>query len=510
MARSWWPAAGVFAAALALLSFGVGRAGIASGWVDPVARIAAQDEALYSHTALAMARQGDWLTPRFLGRLALYKPPALYWFSGLSVKLFGPSRVALRLPSLVAGALIAMLLFLWTRRLAAALLFVLNPLAHTLARLNLTDMLLTFWIVGAVAALVRGHSAVLAGVLAGLAVLTKGVAGLLPLLILAAWWILTPRGRRPPFRQLALTAAIAAAVILPWHLYQLAAHPRWFWAEYIQDEILFWGAGTPPQTSAENQAWFYLRRLALMDPLLCLAALAGAIAAWRRREADARLLAVWIGTIAVAMLVFRYRNVSYLLPAIPALAILAGAYLPVWRGRAGLVALAVLAALVPVKAWYGDRAWGLPFYRGTVPSGKVLASYCEMGRASELIVVSPDDEFLSAVLPLPRVRYVFLMPEGYRDPRALDLHHLGIVVTVDEFLRLPELAPVFSARLREWNQESDAPIATAIIARSEEEIRRLIERSPQLDFLTAPPARSLLLSPTAAPSSPHPRPACGL
>jgi hypothetical protein len=67
----------------------------------------------------------------------------------------------------------------------------------------------------------------------------------------------------------------AAAVILPWHIYQLATHPRWFWAEYIQGEIFFWGAGAPPQTSTENHAWFYLRRMALTDPWLCLAAMAG-------------------------------------------------------------------------------------------------------------------------------------------------------------------------------------------------------------------------------------------
>ena len=130
-----------------------------------------------------------------------------------------------------------------------------------------------------------------------------------------------------------------------------------------------------------------------------------------------------------------------------------------------------------------------------------------MGRPNELIVVSPDDEFLSAVLPLRRLRYVFVMPEGVHDRRALDLHRLGIVVTVDEVLRLPELAPVFSARLREWNQDSDAPLATAIIARGDDDIRRLIEHSPERDFLVpkaflssthkvvaARPARLLLLA----------------
>ncbi|MBI4876550.1 MAG: hypothetical protein HY822_18085, partial [Acidobacteria bacterium] len=61
-----WLAGLVFVVALALFGLRVEQAGIAYGWVDPVGRIAAQDEALYSHTALRMARHGEWLTPRFL------------------------------------------------------------------------------------------------------------------------------------------------------------------------------------------------------------------------------------------------------------------------------------------------------------------------------------------------------------------------------------------------------------------------------------------------------------
>jgi len=130
-----------------------------------------------------------------------------------------------------------------------------------------------------------------------------------------------------------------------------------------------------------------------------------------------------------------------------------------------------------------------------VPSGKALAWYCQLSRASELILVSPGDEFLSAVLPLNRVRYLFLTGEGRPDRRALDLGHLGVVVTVDEFPRLPELGPVFSARLREWNQEADTPIAAAIVARSERDF--LVPdsmTSSAHEIVAAPPGRLFLLS----------------
>jgi len=65
----------VFLAALVILGYGFEKPSIANAIPDPISRYRAQDEALYSHIALHMARSGDWLTPHFLGRLLLYKPP---------------------------------------------------------------------------------------------------------------------------------------------------------------------------------------------------------------------------------------------------------------------------------------------------------------------------------------------------------------------------------------------------------------------------------------------------
>src|SRR6516165_6672204 len=87
--------------------------GLAGAWVDPVGHITAQDESLYSNAAIGMVTKGDWLTPHFMGRFALYKPPLMYWGAALSAKLFGISRLALRLPSVLFAALGAGLVFLW-------------------------------------------------------------------------------------------------------------------------------------------------------------------------------------------------------------------------------------------------------------------------------------------------------------------------------------------------------------------------------------------------------------
>src|ERR1035441_3389508 len=80
--------------------------------------------------------------------------------------------------------------------------------------------------------------------------------------VLGLYGVPARRQERPAFWRVCLAAALALAFAAPWFLYQFAVHPRWFWTEHSAVEILGFGAGAPPQTSHENQALFYLMRLA--------------------------------------------------------------------------------------------------------------------------------------------------------------------------------------------------------------------------------------------------------
>src|ERR1017187_2948271 len=104
--------------ALACLLVRAARVGLAGDYIDPISKISTQDEALYAHSAIAMAREGDWLTPRFMGRLALYKPPMLIWTAALSARTLGIFPWSLRLPVALLAALSLGLLFLWTAELS--------------------------------------------------------------------------------------------------------------------------------------------------------------------------------------------------------------------------------------------------------------------------------------------------------------------------------------------------------------------------------------------------------
>ncbi|MDQ6708184.1 MAG: hypothetical protein M3Z85_19685, partial [Acidobacteriota bacterium] len=76
MPKKWRLAAAflVFLAALFVLGFNLQNAAIASGFIDPVTRLGAQDESLYTREAIHMATGGGWLTPMYLGRFVLFKP----------------------------------------------------------------------------------------------------------------------------------------------------------------------------------------------------------------------------------------------------------------------------------------------------------------------------------------------------------------------------------------------------------------------------------------------------
>jgi 4-amino-4-deoxy-L-arabinose transferase-like glycosyltransferase len=459
--------------AFALLCFGIERWSLGGAFVDPIGQIRAQDEAVYSHTAIMMATDGDWLTPRFLDRFAMYKPPLAYWLAGGSAKVLGISMLSLRLPSLVAGALGAWIVFLWVRRersllpaLLAAGFTLTSTLWYSLSRLALTDALLSTLCLAALYFLSldpemrERRTSQLFGACAGAAIMTKGIAGLLPLMALGVYWL----WKRPRFTAVLLTGAVAAAVAAPWHLYQWAAHSRWFLAEYVGVEILRYALGAPPQTSGDPTWAFYFARFFRLDPVLSVTGVIGLVWAWRKRElAPVVCLA---GVLVAAVFGYQYRNIAYWMPLVPLLAIAAGRFVPAIGLAAGLVIKVVLAAAVFSASYQ-------------TPVTPALRTYCGMARAHDVFLVGLDDEFHATVLPLAHVRYVFIAPPPEYGAAALDFRRLGVTRTAQEYLRNE---PPQDDLLR-WGLPNRKALATVILAGNEQEVREIMAARPQADFI---------------------------
>jgi hypothetical protein len=472
----------VFALGFIALSWNIWNVGIASGYIDSVKKLGAQDESVYTREAIHMATRGNWMTMTYLDRFVLFKPPLLMWLSGLSAKLLGIHPFQLRLPSLVAGALACLFAFLISSRTGWAALIILlsDRLFHTLARVNMTDMILCAAVVSAFYFFLRDPSLRTRlsfwgfTISCAAAILDKSIAGVLPYAATLIFLLLT---RQKPWR-LVFSGILAVAIVLPWHLYQFFVHYQWFLAEYLGVQLLAFG-GKPPQTSQENQFLFYASRLWLSDPVLTILAIL-AIPAWFKRRAEplAILLFTWLLVFGGALVIFQYRSLQYLLPLIPALAIAIAAYVPAMNKRP---VLALLCVIFIVKAALPDQLWGNTYRGGsTLALAKPLSEYCEEQRPNDLFIIDAPDEFYSSVLPITHVRY------GWADPNDAylllepHLRYLGILLQPSD---LPPNESVYRERLKQWGISTDKPIATAIAAHVPADFLPIIASRPGTDFL---------------------------
>jgi hypothetical protein len=400
---------------------------IATAPLDPILATPAQDEALYSHGILRMAAGEDWLTPRFLGRPLLVKPPLLQWLSAASLKLFGNHLWVLRLPSILAAAAILTIIYHSCGPVGWILLLS-TQLWRSRAGLVLMDDLLTLFYLIAILQFARDPklsarwAGYVVGAAVGLAIMTKWFAGVLPL-ALFLW-------ARPPLRRWIEATAAILIVALPWHLYQLNVNHDWFLAEYLGVELLGYAFSAPVQASRDSQLGYYLPRLVWLLPLAIPLAARRWNAAW----------VIWCGVLLASIFAYSYRNTTYLAPLAPALLLCHRGWIH-WA-----FAPLALAALMSYPA----------------PQAQPAIDNSFAGR--EVLHLDPDDQLRTTLLPGATVRYVFLI-EHLPPNGPLDFEKLGIARSVTDFLQNP------------------GPEVDAVLAKDLDQLRRLIEASPQRDFI---------------------------
>lgn len=115
-----------------------------------------RDEPRFAEASREMRERGDYVVPYFNNKYRFDKPPFIYWTQIASYRFFGENDFAARLPSAVAAALTAVLLFAWGRRLGnervgwwAAIIFSLCFQTFIHAKASVADMWLVFFVTGA-------------------------------------------------------------------------------------------------------------------------------------------------------------------------------------------------------------------------------------------------------------------------------------------------------------------------------------------------------------------------
>lgn len=366
-AAQWWRAATATPARLMLLV----AAWLASlAWLRP---LSVPDEGRYTEIARWMAASGDWLVPRLDGIAFLHKPPLYFWAEAALIALFGTSAFVARLVSLAAGVLMCGAAYALVRRMLdegaarwSVAVLALNPLLVLGAQYANLDLLVAAWITVTLvlAALASRADAqtrtrwwIAVHAAAALAMLAKGLIGIVLPGAVFVLWALTERA--PKRMTAALSAAGAAAfllIALPWFVAverQVPGFLRYFFIHHHFQRYAEAGFNNV------QAVWFYPAVLALgllpWTLLLWPAARAGLRARGGRRSL-AMLGLVWFAVVLVFFSIPRSKLVGYILPLLPAFAIMVGPWVAQWRWwRAAAVGAATLCAgLVIGLASYQD------------------------------------------------------------------------------------------------------------------------------------------------------------
>ena len=371
--RLWrWRSAALLTAVWAVLQIG----GLFTpGLLDDV-------DSVYLQIAREMLARHDFITPTIDGIRFFDKPPLMYWLAAGSMRLFGQHDWAGRLP--LALAMLALVLATYALGLrllrfasppahpdraafyaALALSTSLGPYLYT--RFYIPDIVVALWMTLAVFLLLfaldrlrDGGSALLAsllfGAVLGLNVLTKGLIGLIfPLgfALLYVLWTTGVRGYARALWRLQPMAGTAAflLVALPWHVLAairnppiampagvgLPARAGWAWFYLYNEHIArFLGRRIPHDYGQVPVPLFWLLLLLWLAPWAAFlpGGLIALLQRWRDRDRRLseqarealRVTLLWAGLI-LGFFTLSSRQEYYHLPALPALALLTGAWL---------------------------------------------------------------------------------------------------------------------------------------------------------------------------------------
>ena len=372
---------------LALLAFGVvAVVGILARPVLPV------DETRYLSVAWEMRAHGNWLVPHLNGAVYSHKPPLLFWLINLVWSVTGVSAFAARLVGPAFGlatiaATAGLARRLWPEDAAAggraALVLAGFAASDLYAGLTMFDTMLALAVVLGVRALVATETQPRAWI--GLSValafgaLAKGPVILVHLLPIA---LATPLWRGESWRVAALRTAKAVALALLIVSLWLIPASLFGGPEYRDAVLWTQSAGRIADPFAHGRPlWWFLPLLPL---LLWPWAWSGRL--WRdvaglgfRRDPGLRLALLWSLSALLLFSLIASKQLHYLLPALPAVALIfarAGAVRAGGLAAVGLLPLMLGVTLLAAALGFGPAdmtALARPVWGILLPAALLLA-----------------------------------------------------------------------------------------------------------------------------------------
>lgn len=356
------------------------------------------DEGRYAETAREMLALKDWIVPHLNYLPYLEKPPLGYWLTAFSFALFGQHEWAARLPCALTGLLGAAVTWRLGKSLfsgqSGGLAAIILPSSfeyYIFTQFLVLDMLFTFFFTASLWLFWLGYKNErsrrllwnTAAAAAGLGALTKGpVALMLPGLI--AGLFLWREGKLNLLKNRGAfeAAGIAILILLPWIALVQARVPGFLSFFFLRENVFRFltkthgRAGSPlyyvPVILAGFTPW---------TPLLpaCLAAGLGKNAWNDHSEEGLRFVVLWFASVFIFFSFSGSKLVTYVLPAFPPLALLAGRIIDHSRDPR------------QIQRW----AWGLLFSNGLVALTLFVSIWIHFAQIASQILHSGLPAFLT-------------------------------------------------------------------------------------------------------------------
>lgn len=325
------------------------------------------DEGRYAEIAREMIASHDWVTPTLNGITYFEKPILFYWLGAIAIKVGGLNLWSLRSINAILGLLGCLFTYAWSRwfydratGLLAAGILATSSLYFVMSHMVSLDLPVTVFNTATLMAAFCAYQAqtpaatrialTLAAISAALAVLTKGLIGIVfPGLIFLAFIACTHGWRR--LWQLPLLSSFCVFLIIatPWHVLVNHRHPEFFYFYFIEQHFLRY---TTKDIGHYQPVWFFIPTLlaglfpwVVFLPQTLVQACKQAIKPNPERTLT-RFLLIWVVIIFTFFSFSKSKLIPYILPLFPPLAILMAATLRKAALKAALVSLIVLSVAV--------------------------------------------------------------------------------------------------------------------------------------------------------------------
>ena len=309
------------------------------------------DEGRNAEVAREMAATNDYVMPRLNGLPYLDKPVVYFAAEAAVMEVLGPTEIAARLPAYLFTIATAAVIFWFARRLwggetpyIATIAFLAMPLTVAFARTVIFDSALMFFCTVALVAfyfaIEQGNSrwSILAWVAMGLAMITKGPVTFVLVLFVVVPYAFTRRALRVLFPIAGIL--LFAVVIAPWLWGVTRVVPEFLHYVLVTETAARMATKELQRT---GPPWYFL-------PYLIGGAMPWSLVAifsWRSlKRRDLLFLALWIAIPLVFFSISQSKRPQYILPLMPALALVIARIWEEARTRAAAIVFAIFGGIL--------------------------------------------------------------------------------------------------------------------------------------------------------------------